>query len=144
MLWLTITEIVYYLLYVIFSINQQSRPLGVSIIAALQILGGIIYIAAAFLFGSIGLMGGGGMDAMGGSFVTAIFVGIAIPCFIMSWGLLKGKSWAWTITLILTIIGLVMSIISLNIIGVIIDVIILYYLFRPHVKAYFGKGTVVL
>ena len=124
--------------------DQQSRPLGVTIIAALQIIVGIIYIVFAFLFGAIGLMGSSDMDAMGGSFVTAILVGIAIPCFIMSWGLLKGKSWAWTITLILTIIGLIMSIVSLNVIGVIIDVIILYYLFRPHVKAYFGKGSVVL
>ena len=124
--------------------DQQSRPLGVTIIAALQIIVGIIYIVFAFLFGAIGLMGSSDMDAMGGSFVTVILVGIAIPCFIMSWGLLKGKSWAWTITLILTIIGLIMSIVSLNVIGVIIDVIILYYLFRPHVKAYFGKGSVVL
>ncbi len=65
---------------------------------------------------------------------------LGVISFVMAWGLLKGKSWVWTITLILTIISLIFDLPSMNIIGLIIDVIILYYLFRPHVKAYFGKG----
>lgn len=74
----------------------------------------------------------------------------SIISFVVAWGLLKGKGWAWTVTIILSVISIVMGIISLvagnfgsiiNIIigGIIIGGIIIYYLYRPHVKAYFGK-----
>ena len=82
----------------------------------------------------------------------------------MSYGLLKGKGWAWTITIILIIIGIAIQIVSTSvgsvctassslhntnnatsgivgsIIGIAINIVILYYLYRPHVKAYFGKA----
>ena len=62
----------------------------------------------------------------------------------MAWGLLNAKSWAWTLTLILTIIFLILDLIELNVIGLIIGGVILYYLYRPHVKSYFGKEEQVL
>jgi uncharacterized protein YqgC (DUF456 family) len=80
----------------------------------------------------------------------------------MSYGLFKGKGWAWTITIILTIIGIAIQIVSTSvgsvfiaslnnannvssgiigsIIGIAINIAVLYYLYRPHVKAYFGKA----
>ncbi|MCH9657889.1 hypothetical protein K0U27_04185 [archaeon] len=132
--------------------SSQTRPMGVTIIAVLEIISGIIAIAFGALFGA--LMGGIGMGVgssmMGGEFagifgiVGGITAVLGVISFVMAWGLLKGKSWAWTITLILTIISLIFDVPSMNVIGIIIDVIILYYLFRPHVKAYFGKGAQVL
>ncbi len=79
----------------------------------------------------------------------AAFIALGAAYFFVAWGLLTGKSWAWTITLILTVIDIAMGLISIianpaSIIGLIINGIILYYLFRPHVKAYFGKGSAVL
>ncbi len=78
----------------------------------------------------------------------AVLVAIAIVSFIVAYGLLKGKGWAWTVAIILSIISIVWNIITLvtaanygGIISIIISGIILYYLFRPHVKAYFGKGV---
>jgi O-antigen/teichoic acid export membrane protein len=81
---------------------------------------------------------------------------------VVSYGLLKGKGWAWTVTVILTIIAIVIQIISVvsssmfnasfsadmnalvsgisHIIGLAINRVILYYLYRPHVKTYFGKS----
>ncbi len=82
----------------------------------------------------------------------------------MSYGLLKGKGWAWTITIVLTIISIAVQIVSGitnsiftasitdggnsvaagfmgQIIGIAINLIILYYLYRPHVKAFFGKSS---
>jgi lysylphosphatidylglycerol synthetase-like protein (DUF2156 family) len=80
---------------------------------------------------------------------------IGIIYLIVSYGLLKGKGWAWTITIIVMIIGIVIQIISAistglltssltsavatHIIGIIISGIIIFYLYRPHVRAYF-KG----
>lgn len=77
-----------------------------------------------------------------------VLVAIAIVSFIVAYGLLKGKGWAWTVAIILSIISIVWNVITLvtaanygGIISIIISGIILYYLFRPHVKAYFGKGV---
>ena len=84
---------------------------------------------------------GVGLLAIGG-----ILIAIGIVSFVVAYGLLKGKSWAWTLTLILSIISIVVGAISIattgnvfNIISIIISGIIIYYLYRPHVKAYFGK-----
>jgi hypothetical protein len=78
----------------------------------------------------------------------AVLVAIAIVSFVVAYGLLKGKGWAWTVSIILSIISIVWNVITLvtaanygGIISIIISGIILYYLFRPHVKAYFGKGV---
>ena len=131
-------------------VNDMStavRPTGVTILAVLEIISGAITIAmGAFLGVLMGSMGMGMMD-YGGTAVIGVLSGIVmvlgILSFAMAWGLLKGKSWAWTITLILTIISLIFNLPSMNIIGLIINVVILYYLFRPHVKAYFGKSAQV-
>jgi predicted membrane protein len=89
---------------------------------------------------------------------------IGIGYIVMFYGLLKGKGWAWTITIILIIIGIVIQIVSTSVItasslentknvisgivgsitfpliGIAINIVILYYLYRAHVKAYFGKA----
>jgi hypothetical protein len=77
-----------------------------------------------------------------------VLVAIAIVSFVVAYGLLKGKGWAWTVAIILSIISIVWNAITLvtaanfgGIISIVISGIILYYLFRPHVKAYFGKGV---
>ncbi len=85
---------------------------------------------------------GGGFLVIGG-----ILIAIGVFSFVVAYGLLKGKSWAWILTVVLSIISIVVAVISIvttgsipNIISIIISGIILYYLYRPHVKAYFGKG----
>ena len=76
-----------------------------------------------------------------------ILLAMAIVSFVVAYGLLKGLGWAWTVTVILSIISIVLNAISIaagnisSIISIIISGIILYYLYRPHVKAYFGKGV---
>ena len=109
--------------------SAQVRPTGVTILAILEIVSGI-------------MMGNEGVAVLGA--ISGITVVLGAMSFFMAWGLLKGKSWAWTITLILTIISLIFDLPSMNVIGIIIDIVILYYLFRPHVKAYFGKSAQVL
>ncbi len=93
-------------------------------------------------------MFGGVVGALIG-ILGAVFIALGVAYFFVAWGLLKGKPWAWTVTLILTIIDIAVGVVSIianpaSIIGLIINGIILYYLFRPHVKAYFGKGSAVL
>jgi len=100
--------------------------------------------------------------------VGSVLLVIGIGYLVMSYGLLKGRGWAWTITIILMFIGIAIQIISTTsgtvfnasllsnsssnnvntvnsgiiggIIGIAINVAIVYYLYRPNVKAYFGKA----
>ena len=85
------------------TMSSQARPTGVTIIAVLEIISGIIAIAFGALFGT--LMGGMGMgSAMMNSEFAGIFgivggitVALGATSFFMVWGLLKGKPWAWTV-----------------------------------------------
>jgi len=126
-------------------LQQKHRPLGVTIIAILTIIGGIGFlasgiaavVAAPFLSDTEGLSAG----------IGAVLIALGIAYFVMAYGLWKGKGWAWTITLVLSFIGIafgIASIITGNIGAVfhlIINIIVVYYLYRPNVKAFFGKSV---
>jgi hypothetical protein len=179
--------------------TSKSRPTGVTIIAILNIivgiillLGGIAFIAAGIALSSLppsafedgnlaaddsdiddfsgippSLIGGGPVA------IGSVMIAIGIVSFIVAYGLLKGMGWAWTVTVVLSIISSVLSVITTiatvqallwlglgiillpavpmdpspppppfgGIASIIISGIIIYYLYRPHVKAYFGKAA---
>ena len=183
--------------------RQIKRPIGVTIIAILTIIGGVILI-----FGGISLLVFGAfftsvpIDAfiseqmqqqqqlqlqqpkqqpqqelqnaaelqglarfLGGVGIVigAIVLAVGIGYLVVSYGLLKGKGWAWIITVILTIIAIAVQIVSgvtasmfdasfvddtnsfvtgiiAQIVGIAINGVILYYLYRPNVKAFFGRS----
>jgi uncharacterized BrkB/YihY/UPF0761 family membrane protein len=161
--------------------ERKHRPLGVSIIAILTIISGILLI-----LGGISLIAVGALISVTPVNTTAttnsqpvaqffgvisaaigsVLLAIGIGYLVMFLGLLKGRGWAWTITIILLLIGIAIQIISTatgavfntslssstnnttnsiisgivgGIIGIAINGVILYYLYRPHVKAYFRK-----
>jgi hypothetical protein len=75
-----------------------------------------------------------------------VLVGLGIASFIVSWGLLKGKGWARTITLIISIIAIIFAIITLissedliHIIEIIVYGLIIYYLYTKKVRLFFRK-----
>ena len=150
--------------------KPKSRPAGVTVIAILNIIGGVI-----MLFGGITLFSAGRIiippllrpyafnygnligfgthlsgivpSFIGGGTIVIGSVIIAIGLYrsLLPYGLLKGIGWAWTATVILSIISILLNAISIamgntgGIVSISISGIILYYLHRPHVKAYFGK-----
>ena len=79
--------------------------------------------------------------------IAGILIAIGIGYLVVSYGLLKGKGWAWSITLILSYIGIALGIASiisgnlLSIIHLIINIAVIYYLYRPRVKTFFGKSV---
>ena len=130
----------------------QHRPTGITIIAVLMIIGGIVLlftgITPLFLGSLISIDSDSSTSELG--FLIAIgglvLVGLGIASLVVSWGLLKGKRWARTITLIISIIAIIFAVISLassqdliHIISVIIYGIIIYYMFTDKVNLFFGK-----
>jgi hypothetical protein len=123
--------------------QQKHRPLGVTIIAILTIIGGIGFLASgiAAVVATPFLSDMGGLSA----WIGAALIVLGIAYFVMAYGLWKGKGWAWTITVILSFIGIALGVVSIAIgnIGaifhIIINAIVVYYLYRPHVKVFFGK-----
>lgn len=79
---------------------------------------------------------GGGATAVG-----AVLLGLGVLSSIVAYGLLTGKSWAWTLTVVLAIVSIMLNAISLvagnvgAIVSIAIGAVILYYMYRPHAKA---------
>ncbi len=126
---------------------QKERSYGVTILAILEVIGGLVLLGTGASLGVVGMMVGA-VPYAGWFFGPIIFVFVAILVilgllsFVIAYGLWTGKGWAWAIALVLAVIGIIINLFSLpgGIIGIIIDVIIIYYLTRPHVKAFFGKA----
>ena len=146
-------------------IAPKSRPRGVTIAAAVNIIigiAGLIFgigfiiqdailhplIESAFELPRRNLSAEQASTAGFGIALGAVFVPLAIVSFIVASGLLKGRRWAWTATLVLSIISIVWYAFTVVIIpsnggrtlGVIIGAVTIYYLYRPDVKEYLGKG----
>ena len=77
--------------------------------------------------------------------IASISISLGLAWFGLAWALFTSKSRTWLLTVILAIITLVFSIISIgnivNITTLIISGVILYYMYRPQVKSYFGRVT---
>ena len=139
---------------------RKKRPTGVTVVAILEVLGGISGLAVGNIVMSIFAMmseaGGGvtgrvvsGFGILGGFFATVggliggiLFIA-GITDFFIAYGLLKGSYWAWTLCLVFAIIGIALGIVLLpiGIISIIADAVIAYYLTKPHVKQFFGKAA---
>ncbi len=80
------------------------------------------------------------------AFTSSLLIGIglvslilAVIGFIMTWGLWSGKSWARTISIILAVISIVTGIFSLpgSLVSIVINIALIYYLTRTHIKTYY-------
>ena len=148
--------------------TKAERPLGIAILAVLDIIGGILAFIGGIAMAAVSAMvndpdirdmirdamisaGITDVEAIIDILVTVLIVVGAI-LFIMGlvgivvgWGFWAGKQWAWIIGVIFYIVCTVISVVGMvwsltNVIGVIIGALILYYLFRPNVKAWFGRA----
>lgn len=101
--------------------ERIQRPLGVTIIGVLQIIGSIftlvIGLGFAAILGPIGL----------------IIIPFAVLPLVFAFGVFTGRNWAR----ILMMIGAVLDILS--IVGIIWGIIVLWYFTRPRVVAYFKQ-----
>ena len=87
-----------------------------------------------------------GTDDPASSIAAIPAIVVAIIAMLIGYGLLKGWKIMWYLGDIFGILGLIGGVIMLvtvagfitGIISIIINLLILYYLFRPGVKAFFG------
>jgi len=130
---------------------MNQRPTGVTILAILAFVGGILSILSA-----LALLGLGGFLAGAGYGGLAVFFGIyalvwgALALWI-GWGFWQLRPSAWRWGIILMVIGAVITIIQIPLgysggiasaaISVAIDLAVIYYLTTPAVRAAFGQST---
>lgn len=119
--------------------------MGVTILAILTILSGIAMLLAGLGIAALGTV----LIFLAplGILFGGILIILGIVSFIVAGGLLQGRGWAWSGTLVISIISIIIGIASLaagnggSIISVIISGVVIYYLYRPYVMAFFGKST---
>ena len=129
--------------------NQDiSRPTGVTIVSVLLGVAGAVHILFGLAFVSILTLVLGSVAAdteaanIIGAFgfgIGAVAAAIGAALFFVMYGILTAKSWAWNATRIVVIISIVVGVLSLDIVSLAISGVILYYLYRPNVKQYFGR-----
>jgi hypothetical protein len=78
--------------------------------------------------------------------IALVSIALGGAWFCLAWSMYDSKQWAWLTTVILSIITIIFSILSIgdivNITTLIISGLILYYMYRPYVKSYFGRVTI--
>jgi len=141
------------------------RPLGVATLAVIDIIGGILAIIGGLFYiivggylvayletftGPLGIVGGGLVAIATTTGVVILVVGII--AIVLGWGLWSGREWARIIAIIFSIIGLLFGVLVLlvaigaaglfGIVIIAIYAIVVYYLTRPHVKAFFTRQVV--
>jgi hypothetical protein len=120
--------------------KKKKTPFGIIIISILTVISGLILFAMSFVSLMI-LSPLGPLKLMGSMFL--LILGTA--SIIVSFGLYKGKGWSWTLLLILSgfgAAGYLLNIVngqSFSVIGLVINAIIIYYLYKPHIRKFFGK-----
>ena len=130
-----------------------ARPMGITILAVLSAIGGVLLILAGIALIGIGGVAGAatgqaaffGLGIVGG--LLALAIGIANLAF--AYGAWTLQPWAWTFGVGLQVVGIAFALLNLvsgssdlvsTIINVAISAIILYYLMQPSIKAVFGRA----
>src|SRR5574341_1790137 len=149
---------------------KPPRPTGVTILGVLAILagiagliGGFVLIGLGVLLGTLALTaditnaltqaGYPGLASLGVGLIATIVVIFGVIVLLIGIlelatgiGFFGGKGWAWTLGIAVSVLNIILGIVQIavgsygSIVSLIISLLILYYLMRPHVKAFFGKG----
>jgi len=131
--------------------QKPPRPTGIAILAILGFIGGILALLGGALFIAVagsGILTSYGVGMFSGfvSILGGVIIVLGLFTLFVSWGMWSGKSWAWYLAVVLYAIGLIGGLVILvaggivGIVSVLIELLLLWYLFRPHVKAFFGIG----
>jgi hypothetical protein len=127
----------------------MQRPTGITIIAVLSAIGGVLGLLAGLALLTFSAAGGtvaglGGFVAIGGVVVLAY----SVLSLVLAYGFWTLKPWAWPLGVGVEVLGVVQAVLQFMndtrqivslVISLAIAAVILWYLFQPHVKAAFGR-----
>ena len=126
--------------------TKEKRPTGITIFAVLFGIGlaGSIAVMAVFSMPSLMTSTTGLAPNFDPFFIQLapimiIAAGISAAFNgIIMYGLISGSRFLRIVIMILAIIGAIVDLFYFNVIGFIINIIVIWYLTQPHVKKYFG------
>jgi hypothetical protein len=143
---------------------SMERPTGVTILAVLYFIGaailaicGLLFIVGGSMLSGLAQSGGPGsaIFAAGGAIVGAVFIVLALLDLAIAIGFIKLQNWARVLAIVLIGIGVLFGVIGMfgllahlmlfvlvwRLILLAIQIWILLYLFKPHVKQAFGATS---
>lgn len=119
-----------------------ARPTGITILAVLAGVGGILMALAGIALFVLGAVAFGGLGALLG----LAFLAVAALYLAFCVGALQMKPWAWPLGVVGAAASIILSALQLlggdvtQIVSIVIAGVIIYYLMRPEIKAAFGQG----
>jgi hypothetical protein len=121
-----------------------TRPTGITILAVLAGIGGVLGLFGGFVLLFAGTVVFGGLGAILGLAALA-YAGLLIAFAYGAWTL---KPWAWPLGVAGAIFGIVISVLYIiggqsigsQALGIVVDGAILYYLNQPGIKVLFGRA----
>jgi hypothetical protein len=120
-------------------LQARPRPTGVTLLAILSTIGGIFSLVLAGL-----------LLLAGALLVSALFLASGVVDFFLAMGYLDGSGWAWMLGIvfgIINIVGLAAEIalgLANSILGIVFSGVTIFYLTRPGVRVFFGRGPRIL
>jgi len=121
---------------------MHERPLGVTILALLQILSALILVVVLVLVPL--LLEGKTVQSLGVPLfsLTISYAAVMIPVsLLLAYGLLKGKEWARFYARFFQLFNIITALLGFNILGIILPVYIILYLSKPHVLKFFDNNS---
>jgi hypothetical protein len=136
----------------------MKRPVGITILAVIAIIYGIFELLLALLgllASALKASGVGHVQYSAGTlaYATISYAVLGILYLAFGIGAFSLKRWAWTTGVVALVLDVVRSIVGVVIRGfsasnivvpsitIVIALVLLWYLFRPHVRAAFGKAA---
>jgi uncharacterized membrane protein len=118
---------------------NNKLPRGILIITILTAISGILLLVMSIYAFNL-LLPLGGIYLMGPAFLLIL----GVTSLFTAYGLYRGQNWSWKLLLVLSgfgAAGYLLNIVNgqfISIIGVVYNLFIIYYMYRPHVRKYYG------
>ena len=130
------------------------RPSGVTVLAALEIIRGAVFLllGSGFLLlfaAPERLLADAAEDLMSEGITPdvlvwggCIFLLVGSVSLVIAYGYLRGSRWAWTLGLVFVVLDILLAILGIDPFGILsitLNAIFIYYLTRSLARQFFGK-----
>jgi hypothetical protein len=132
--------------------KSLARPRGLIVIISVQVLAGLLSLIGGIAPSAFSLTSqaqGLGFLQFLAPVLPAVLIVLGVFYLSLSYGLWKGYGWVWITEIVFILVHIVADIGFVasrsfaidKFIGLVVILIILWYLLRPRVRAYFGRGN---